>query len=149
MFKVRAKQTIWLARLQRLIKASNLIGLIALTLERFWEIFLFEGDILIAFLTYPLCCGRNGFFIILAHLFFDGLALGFVHSDALLLLYHRTFFPRPFDCWFTRQANLISKLSRNNGHKFHFLGTKFLSEYRATKVLGDTDFVDLKMRFAP
>ena len=42
-FKVRTYQTIWLARL-RLIKASNLIGPIPLTLERFWEIFSFEGD---------------------------------------------------------------------------------------------------------
>ena len=44
MFKVRAKQTIWLVRLHRLIKTSNLIGPIALTLERFWEIVPFEGD---------------------------------------------------------------------------------------------------------
>ena len=35
MFKVRAKQTIWLVRLHRLIKTSNLIGPISLFLERF------------------------------------------------------------------------------------------------------------------
>ena len=44
MFKARAEQTIWLVRLHRLIKASNLIGPIALTVVRFWEIFRFESD---------------------------------------------------------------------------------------------------------
>ena len=44
MFKVRAQQTMWLVRLHRLIKAGNLIGPIALTLKRLWEIFPFVGD---------------------------------------------------------------------------------------------------------